>query len=196
MFCLLQHGLNFASARNPGGGFQNGSQAQEESLARSSALYPSLREAPDFYAAHRASPSLLYSDRMILSPDCPVFRHDDGRLLESPYRVTFLTSAAPNAGAIADKKSAEAEQIASTLAARAGKILALAAHAKIDTLILGAWGCGVFRNNPQTVAEAFATHLLDGGAYANRFRLVRFSVLDTRPPFANLEPFRRLFSPV
>src|SRR5258708_3096150 len=40
--------LVFASARNPGGGFLRGTVAQEESLARSSALYPTLLTAPDF----------------------------------------------------------------------------------------------------------------------------------------------------
>jgi uncharacterized protein (TIGR02452 family) len=34
--------LNFASAKNPGGGFLSGSQAQEESLARASGLYSTL----------------------------------------------------------------------------------------------------------------------------------------------------------
>ena len=92
--------MNFASAKNPGGGFLNGSEAQEESLARSSALYASLNRAPDYYSEHRRLASALYSDRMILSPHCPVIRDDAGALLDEPQRVTFITSAAPNAGAL------------------------------------------------------------------------------------------------
>src|SRR5258705_8268933 len=34
--------LNFASAKNPGGGFLGSARAQEEDLARASALYPCL----------------------------------------------------------------------------------------------------------------------------------------------------------
>lgn len=60
--------LNFASARNPGGGYLNGAQAQEEALCRGSALYACLRRVPEFYAAHRADPSPFYSDRVIYVP--------------------------------------------------------------------------------------------------------------------------------
>jgi uncharacterized protein (DUF427 family) len=84
--------LVFASARNPGGGFLNGAQAQEESVARSSALYPCLRAAGEFYAFHRAHAELTYTDRVIYSPGVPVFRDDKATLL-TPYPVTFLTSA-------------------------------------------------------------------------------------------------------
>lgn len=90
--------LNFASARNPGGGFLNGAQAQEEALCRASALYTCLLEARGFYDHHRAHRDPFYTDRVIHSPAVPVFRDDRGRLLDEPYTAGFLTAAAPNAG--------------------------------------------------------------------------------------------------
>ncbi len=92
--------LNFASAKNPGGGFRGGAEAQEESLARSSGLYRCLLEAPGFYAFHRSQRDLLYCDHMIFSPAVPVFRDEHGALLAQPYPVSFVTAAAPNAGAL------------------------------------------------------------------------------------------------
>lgn len=182
---LASHGgrvavLNFASARNPGGGFLGGSQAQEESLARSSALYASLTcaTAQPYYAHHRGERSALYSDRMIVSPDCPVFRSDDGELLDAPYRVDIITSAAPNAGALKAHQSPDVAQVPAVLAARASKVLALAAHTGCDHLVLGAWGCGVFANDPRMVAEVFATLLAKRGPYRGRFTTVSFSVRD------------------
>jgi uncharacterized protein (TIGR02452 family) len=171
--------LNFASARNPGGGFLGGAKAQEESLARSSGLYSSLLRCPDYYAVHRREKTLLYSDRMIFSPDCPILRTDDGTWLETPFVVSFITSAAPNAGAIALNQTHSRSQIPAVFHERIGKVLALAAHHGCDALILGAWGCGAFRNDPQVVAPIFAEYLRPGGAYWGRFSAVLFSVLDT-----------------
>ena len=182
--------LNFASAKNPGGVFLNGSQAQEESLARSSALYASLLRAPEFYARHRASPSLLYSNAMILSPDCPVFRDDEGALLDSPQTATFITSPAPNAGAAANTRPEELPQIPAVLHERSELVLALAAAHGYRRLVLGAWGCGVFRNDPRTVAESFAAHL-QTGAWSGRFEHVLFSVLDTSSAQDTYAAFQR-----
>lgn len=170
--------LNFASARNPGGGFLGGAQAQEESLARSSGLYASQLMAGDFYERHRRAPSLLYSDAMILSPHCPVFRSDDGDLLPAPPRVCFITAAAPNAGAIADQRPFELPQIDTTLQRRAEAVLTLAAAHGYRHLVLGAWGCGVFRNDPAKVAATFA-QLLSSDNWNRRFERVRFSVYDS-----------------
>jgi uncharacterized protein (TIGR02452 family) len=182
--------LNFASARNPGGGFLNGSQAQEESLARSSALHASLLRAWEFYERHRAAPSLLYSDAMILSPACPVIRDDDGTLLEEPPLVTFITSAAPNAGAAAKSRPEEIGQIAEVFRRRGEYVLALAAAHGYRHLVLGAWGCGVFRNDPAVVAGAFADHLRHG-VWAGRFERVVFSVLDGSAAQDTLGAFQR-----
>jgi uncharacterized protein (TIGR02452 family) len=180
--------LNFASAKNPGGGFLNGSQAQEESLARSSALHASQMRAWDFYASHRASSSLLYSDAMILSPGCTVFRDDDGQLLDEPRLAAFITSAAPNAGAAANNRPEELPSIPGVFRRRSEYVLALAASQGYRQLVLGAWGCGVFRNDPGLVARSFADHLKHGN-WSGRFDRVVFSVLDTSPDQATFRAF-------
>jgi uncharacterized protein (TIGR02452 family) len=185
--------LNFASARNPGGGYLNGAQAQEEALCRGSALYTCVREASDFYAAHRADPSPFYSDRVILSPGVPVFRDDRGRLLDVPYEAGFLTAAAPNAGVIARRSPDGTERIAAALGVRAERVLEVAAAGGHRQLVLGAWGCGVFRNEPADVARAFAAALLDGGRFAGWFDRVVFAVLDRREDSPTRAAFAEVF---
>ncbi|WP_285106348.1 TIGR02452 family protein [Promicromonospora sp. MEB111] len=169
--------LVFASARNPGGGFLNGAQAQEEAIARSSALYATQTSAPEFYEHHRRETSLLYSDRVILSPDVPVIRDDDGVLLAEPYPVTFLTAAAPNLSAIERNQPPAVGEVRATLARRAARVLDVAAAHGSRRIVLGAWGCGVFGNDPADVASAFAEAL----AERPRFEHVTFAILDARP---------------
>ncbi|CAM4137512.1 TIGR02452 family protein [Kibdelosporangium persicum] len=175
--------LVFASARNPGGGFLNGAQAQEESVARSSGLYHCLLAAREFYDHHRAEPSLLYSDRVIYSPEVPVFRDDKGTLLPGPYPVSFLTAAAPNRSAILRNQPGAVAEITGVLRRRAARVLEVAAAHGHRRLVLGAWGCGVFGNDPAVVAQAFASAL----RAVPRFEHVVFAVLERRtnsPTFA------------
>jgi uncharacterized protein (TIGR02452 family) len=184
--------LNFASAKNPGGGFLGGSQAQEESLARSSALYASLLTQPTYYDANRSSTSAFYTDHLILSPDVPVIRDDDGNRLELPYLLSILTAPAVNAGAVQTNSPRLADRILPTMRTRLTKILALAAAAKYEHLLLGAWGCGVFRNDPEQIAELFADSLVHDKRFRGRFRSVTFAVLDTSADQRIISPFRRL----
>jgi uncharacterized protein (TIGR02452 family) len=165
--------LVFASARNPGGGFPRGTKAQEEDIARASALYECLRSVPEFYAFHRNSDDLRYSDRVIYSPDVPVFRRDDGRL-DHPYRLSFLTAAAPNRGAVARNQPHLLDTVCATLDARAERVLRVATAHGHRTLVLGAWGCGVFANVAADVVSAFRTAL----ARVPAFERVVFAVLD------------------
>jgi uncharacterized protein (TIGR02452 family) len=183
--------LVFASARNPGGGFLNGAQAQEESLARGSALYLCLRAAGDFYAHHRAHPELTYSDRVIYSPSVPVFRDDKGAVLTVPYPVSFLTAAAPNRSAIARSQPQHLPDLPAVLARRASRVLAVAAAHGHRRLVLGAWGCGVFGNDPATVATAFAAAL----RRSPWFDEVVFAVLDRQPATPTHAAFTRALRP-
>ncbi|MFE4638493.1 TIGR02452 family protein [Streptomyces sp. NPDC056773] len=171
--------LNFASARNPGGGYVRGAKAQEEALCRASALYETLLEAPEYYEVHRAEVSTFYTDRVIHSPGVPVFRDDRGELLDTPFRAGFLTSPAPNAGTIRRQEPDRVPEIPAALARRA-------------RLVLGAWGCGVFQNEPAQVAEAFRGLL--AGPFAGVFERVVFGVLDRKPE--TREAFERVLAGV
>ncbi|MGP4089021.1 TIGR02452 family protein [Streptomyces sp. KR55] len=187
--------LNFASARNPGGGFLNGAQAQEEALCRASALYTCLLRAPEFYDHHRTHRDPFYTDRVIHSPAVPVFRDDRGRLLDEPYTAGFLTAAAPNAGVVRRTAPQRTAELPHALAVRAERVLETAAHHGYRRLVLGAWGCGVFQNDPAQVAGAFRQLLGPGGRFAARFEHVVFGVLDRTPGAVVREAFVRAFPP-
>ncbi|WP_411074847.1 TIGR02452 family protein [Streptomyces sp. cmx-4-7] len=184
--------LNFASARNPGGGYLNGAQAQEEALCRCSALYVTLLRVPEYYEHHRADRDVLYSDRVIHSPRVPVFRDDRGDLLTEPFAVGFLTSPAPNAGVVRRTTPERGGLLPGVLASRAERVLETAAAAGYRRLVLGAWGCGVFRNDPEQVAGAFKAQLTGDGRFAGHFEEVVFAVLDRASGTPTLAAFARV----
>lgn len=184
--------LNFASAKNPGGGFLGGSQAQEESLARSSALYPCISQMEEMYRYNRNLKTCLYSDYMIYSPKVPVFREDGGGLLKSPYPVSMITAPAVNAGVVREREPEEMRLIGPVMLERIRYILSVAAHHGDKAVILGAFGCGVFRNNPGEVAGWFKQVLVDEG-YGALFERIVFAILDKSAERRTLQVFEREF---
>ncbi|MFD9094666.1 TIGR02452 family protein [Streptomyces collinus] len=185
--------LNFASARNPGGGYLNGAQAQEEALCRASALYTCLLRARPFYDHHRAHRDPFYSDRVIHTPAVPVFRDDRGDLLPEPFSAGFLTAAAPNAGVVRRTAPDRAGELPAALVRRAERVLETAAAQGYRRLVLGAWGCGVFQNDPAQVAGAFRTLLGPGGRFSRTFGHVVFGILDRTPGSAVRAAFDEAF---
>ncbi|HEY5951135.1 MAG TPA: TIGR02452 family protein [Kofleriaceae bacterium] len=183
--------LNFASAKRPGGGFLGGAQAQEESLARASALYPCLQTKPDYYARNKDFRSALYLDIVLYSPNVPFFRDDNGGWFDAPVLASVITAAAPNVSALKEANKYDADDVALVLQKRSELILAVAAHHEIDRLVLGAWGAGVFGNDPAQVAKIFAALL--AGSYAGAFVEVVFAVLGTRESSANHRAFADVF---
>ncbi|MBN1205592.1 MAG: TIGR02452 family protein [Myxococcaceae bacterium] len=184
--------LNFASARNPGGGFLGGAKAQEEDLARCSALYACLITQRDYYDVNRAESTLLYTDHLICSPGVPFFRDEQLELLERPFHASLITAPAPNAGQALRKDPGLRPRIREVLHARALKVLRVAAHRGHRTLVLGAWGCGAFRNDPAEAAEAFAAGLR---ALPGAFERVVFAVYERGGDGPNLRAFRERFGP-
>ena len=185
--------LNFASATSPGGGFLGGARAQEESLARSSGLYPCIVNNP-MYDFHRSRHDPMYIDYIIYSPDVPVIRTDDGALLDQPYLCSFLTSPAVNAKVVLERSPQRHTEIRAAMRSRIGKVLSVAALHKHDTLILGAWGCGAFGNNPNEVAEFFREALAT--RYKGVFGLIVFAITDWSPSHRFIEPFERAFGQI
>lgn len=183
--------LNFASAKHPGGGFLGGARAQEESLCRSSGLYACINGNP-MYAFHARQGGGFYSNYAIYSPDVPVFFTDAGNPLPKAYVCSFITSPAVNAGAYLQDNRANAATVEAEMADRVEKVLTIAAGHGHDTLVLGAWGCGVFRNDPEVIAALFADSLK--GLFKNVFRHVAFAVLDYSADQHIIGPFARRFN--
>jgi uncharacterized protein (TIGR02452 family) len=183
--------LNFASARNPGGGFLGGSQAQEESLARSSGLYPCLTQFAEMYSYNSLPTSTaLYSDHLIYSPGVPVLRTDDGQWRPQPLLLDIITAPAVNAGALARNAPDLLPQLVPTMRQRLRLVLAAAARHGAEALVLGAWGCGVFANDPVQIAQLF-TEALAEPTIRGRFRCITFAVFDPKPPHAVLRAFEQ-----
>lgn len=186
--------LNFASAKNPGGGFLGGAQAQEESLSRASALYPTQVKHFEMYEYNRSQSTGLYSDYMIYSPEVLVFRDDNDTLLDSPYKVSFVTSPAVNVGAIKQNAIAELALVEQTMLQRMDKVLAVFVANGIENLVLGAWGCGVFQNAPKDIAGYFAHYLTNNGKYSKAFKHILFAVLDRSKEQENIIAFEQVLS--
>ena len=181
--------LNFASARHAGGGFITGARAQEEDLCRCSGLYPCLVTQPEYLDVNRRQNSLLYTDHMLHSPRVPWLRTEGtGPLLDEPFLASVITAPAPNAGQYLAHGQGGWDEVQACLLRRCGQVLALAKAEGHRQLLLGAWGCGVFRNQPAMVADAFARWLAVP-VYAQAFERVAFAVLDRSREQANLQAF-------
>ena len=178
--------LNFASARNQGGGFLAGAIAQEEDLCRASGLYACLKTKPLFYNANILCDSAYYTNGAIYSPKVPFFRDENNLFLEEPFTLSIISSPAPNATALKD--ALDDDVLIEKLITRAIKILQVAAFHGHTNLILGAWGCGAFGNKPAFVSRVFMEAL----TMVPFFEFVCFAVYDNRTPTVIYDTFKEV----
>ena len=195
--------LNFASSTNPGGGVTKGSTAQEECLCRCSNLYLTLYQEKcirEYYNINKKHMSNLGSDAIIYSRNVYVFKDKDYNMLpvEDRFYVDVLTCAAPNlrenprnqynTDASEEKLTLTDEELYNIHVKRARNILNVAVKNEDDYLILGAFGCGAFRNNPEIVAKAYKDVLQD---YMYCFKVIDFAIIDGKYS-NNYEIFKRI----
>jgi uncharacterized protein (TIGR02452 family) len=182
--------LNFACATIPGGGWLDGARAQEESLARSSTLVHALRE-DDMYQnpAHWKNP--FYDDTVIVSPGVPFFRHHNGQFLDTPWQGDVITSAAVQAHAVRKYMPERASEIRATMQQRTQKVFQVATTLDADILILGAWGCGAFGNDPEVIAQIM--HEMMDIVDMRRFVAIDFAVADVKDALENYPAFATRF---
>lgn len=188
--------LNFANPENPGGGVQYGAMAQEECLCRSSNLYPCLCDANvfyDYYEYHRNLKNTFYSDRLIYTKKITVFKDDNDIPQILPeymwFTVDVITCAAPY---IAKRKYTNSTALLLLFKSRIRNIFEAARDNNADVIILGAFGCGAFKNPPLIVAEAFRQVICEQD-YFKCFRKIVFAIKPTGEHCPNLNAFTGQF---
>ena len=195
---------NFASATNPGGGVTKGSSAQEECLCRVSTLYASLVQPKcmdNFYKPHRKQNAIHNAD-CIYTPNVTVFKTDTSNpviMKETEwYDVNVITCAAPNLRQntrnrfnideskepvkLTDKELLDIHKV------RLQRIVDIAYENGNECLVLGAFGCGAFQNNPNIVARATKEILKDN---EGKFKKVIIAVYCNPNDENNYNVFKR-----
>lgn len=176
----------FGSAHKPGGGVRNGARAQEEDLSLTTSWYFHVKDCDDFYK--KQHPNLLYSDDALYVKNALLLR-DQYRNDIEPRAISMIGAAAPNLSGMRSSNHMVAEKVIyETLERRIDGILALAHNNKYETLVFGAWGCGVFGLEPIKVANVFKT-CLGKNIYGGN---VAFAIMDP----SMCQVFENVFSPL
>lgn len=176
--------LNFASFLKPGGGsLEKGtSETQEESLCRESTLYPCISDAKcvkHFYDMHKSCTDLYNAD-MVYTPNVTVFKaSENGMPVLMPesdwFDVDVITMAAPNISNIRKTKARQdmEDELTCIFDVRFSRVMAAAIEGHAEVLILGAFGCGAFGNDPAVVATGAARAL---GRMHTAFDTIEFAI--------------------
>lgn len=183
--------LNFSNAHVPGGGVWLGASSQEESLCRRSSLYLSLssKSAARMYRRNNLHIRALESDLMVLSPNVCVIRDSDNHFLKEPRLVSVISMPAPNRRGMGLFVSRE--KLKEGLFRKITNMFSVASRFGYRNLVLGAWGCGAFGNDPNMVAECFRSALYDKG-WLMRFDRVVFAIA-SRKDRRNFRAFEEIF---
>lgn len=198
--------LNMASRHTPGGGVVNGSGAQEENLCRRTSLYRSIfcyGEYPKKYGLPETSQHypMDHTYGGIYTPEVWVIKDEESKkyaYLDTPFKISVITVAAVNNPDMDDDGNFT-PQIAETTRCKMRTILRLGLKHGNDSLVLGAFGCGAFRNPPEQIASLFK-EVINEPEFKNKYRRIIFAIIDdfnayqSHNPYGNFKPFKDIFA--
>ena len=187
--------LNFANNHSIGGSpYSAGSQ--EESICRMSTLLKCLeKESDTYYKYHRDlyekdAIDNIGNDDLIYTPGVIVFKTDESspKMLNADdwFDVNIITSAAPQ---LYDPIPDEVEYLSYVILPRLRKVFQVAKKEKNEVLILGAWGCGAFRNKPEIIARAFKNLCNE-----YHFETIEFAIDTSRGSDENYTIFKKVLN--
>ena len=169
--------LNFASYKTPGGAFMRNALAQEEYLCYCTNLYREILQFKDtWYKQHlKTLRNGLYTNQSLLSHDITIVASEPGELLpeEEQFTVDILTCAAPNWSPALKYGTLTHDELVTATRERIKYVMRLLSTYDYDNIIVGAYGCGVFKNDPTVVVQAFLKAM---GMY--KLKHVTFAVPD------------------
>lgn len=198
--------LNMASRRNPGGGVTTGAGAQEETLFRRTNLFRSLYQFAPYaeqYGVKRSHHQYPIDRNFggVYTPNAIYFRESEQKgyaLLDEPVSLSFITVAGMNRPDI-NKDGMIADHHVGPIKNKIRTIFRMGLVHGHDSLVLGALGCGAFRNPPSHVARLFH-EVMEELEFKNRYRLIVFAILDDHNahqkhnPEGNFKPFADEFA--
>ena len=190
--------LNLANAVNPGGGVRRGAKAQEEDLCRKSSLLLSLESenARPYYDYNKSLHTYMGSDAIIINPQVEIIKDENGNLLPDTAIAAVMTCAAPMLRN--GMEGIPQSEYESLMYQRITGMLKTAAYLGYRHLVLGAFGCGAFRNDARVVSDLFYKALkefdYDGMKEKDMFRRIDFAVLDHSADQYNFKEFSRNFA--
>lgn len=174
--------LNFAHPHRPGGGIRSKPGTQEEHLCVKTTLLCSLEteEAWPFYQTNLDCGTMAQTDTVLYSPNTVVIRNPDLSLREDPFPIAVMTVSAPIASRMEPEELPDLENI---LRNRIYSMIRTAVEEGYTRLVLGAWGCGNFGNDPDLVAKIFQQMIMgcndsDDTCFANFFEEIVMAVFD------------------
>lgn len=171
--------LNMASYKHPGGGVKRGAMSQEEELARRSNMMAGLELHEEQYP--------LAIDDLIYLKDVTFFKDGNYELI-NPFDCDVITLAAVNLNGLERPKN--------YLTIMLAKIRSMFYYAKQEgckNIVLSAFGCGVFKNDPLEVAEMFQSVIMEPGILYG-FDNIYFAIInDHNADNDNYKAFKEIF---